>query len=169
MAERHFVAVQIPVAIGRPYTYACDRPLAPGTIVAVPLGPRIVTGVVWPVESDHVDAARIREIEQVFDLPPLPDVLIRFIDWVADYTLSPCGMLKKEWVKDARKGVEAASERAREAAKEVGGRTERVADDVGEAVEETAKEVAETLAETLADEKSFGECVAELWKMKTDG
>ena len=25
-------------------------------------------------------------------------------------TLSPCGMLKKEWVEDAREGVEAASE-----------------------------------------------------------
>ena len=91
MADRHFVAVQIPVAIGRPYTYLSDRPLLPGTIVAVPLGPRIVIGVVWPVESDPVDAAKLREIEQVFDLPPLPDVLIRFIDWVADYTLSPRG------------------------------------------------------------------------------
>ena len=96
-------------------------------------------------------------------------VLVLAVTFIKYRTLSPCGMLKKEWVKDARKGVEAASDRAREAAKEVGGRTERVANDVGDAVEETAKEVAETLAETLADEKSFGECVAELWKMKTDG
>jgi len=84
-------------------------------------------------------------------------------------TLSPCGMLKKEWVEDAREGVESASERAREAAEEVGGRTERIADDVGDAVEESAKEIAEALAETLADEKSFGECMAELWKLKTGG
>ena len=93
MADRHFIAVQIPVAIDRPYTYASDRPLAPGSIVAVPLGPRIVIGVVWPGTSDPVDAARLREIEQVFDLPPLPDVLIRLIDWVADYTLNPRGMV----------------------------------------------------------------------------
>jgi hypothetical protein len=51
----------------------------------------------------------------------------------------------------------------------VGGRTERIADDVGDAVEESAKEVAEALAETLAEEKSFGECMAELWKLKTGG
>jgi len=25
------------------------------------------------------------------------------------------------------------------------------------------------VAETLADEKSFGECMAELWKLKTGG
>jgi len=96
-------------------------------------------------------------------------VLITAVTFVRYRTLSPCGMLKKEWVEDARAGVESASERAREAAKEVGGRTERVADDVGDAVEESAKEIAETLAETLADEKSFGECMAELWKMKTGG
>ena len=93
MADRHFVAVQIPVAIDRAYTYISDRPLAPGAIVAVPLGPRIVTGVVWPGIIENVDAGRLREIEQIFDLPPLPDVLIRFIDWVADYTLSPRGMV----------------------------------------------------------------------------
>jgi primosomal protein N' (replication factor Y) len=93
MADRYFVAVQIPVAIDRPYTYASDRPHAPGTIVAVPLGTRIVTGVVWPGISNPVDAARVREIEQVFDLPPLPEVLIRLIDWVADYTLTPRGMV----------------------------------------------------------------------------
>jgi len=96
-------------------------------------------------------------------------VLITAVTFVRYRTLSPCGMLKKEWVEDARERVESASERAREAAKEVGGRTERVADDVGDAVEESAKEIAETLAETLADEKSFGECMAELWKMKTGG
>ncbi|HSG94625.1 MAG TPA: primosomal protein N', partial [Afifellaceae bacterium] len=50
-------------------------------------------GVVWPAEDEPVDAARLREIEQVFDTPPLPEVLIGFIDWVADYTLSPRGML----------------------------------------------------------------------------
>ena len=80
-------------------------------------------------------------------------VLFLAITFIRYRTLSPCGMLKKEWVKDAREGVEAASERAREAAEEVGGRTEEIADDVGEAVEESAKELAEALAETLAEEK----------------
>ena len=94
-------------------------------------------------------------------------VVLTAVTLVRYRTLSRCGMLKREWVEDAREGVEAASERAREAAERVGGRTERIAYDVGDAVEESAKEIAETVAETLADEKSFGECVAELWKMKT--
>ncbi|UCD23787.1 MAG: hypothetical protein JSW51_12235 [Gemmatimonadota bacterium] len=96
-------------------------------------------------------------------------VLVLAVTLVRYRTLSPCGMLKKEWVKDARKGVESAAERARDAAEDMGGRAEEIADDVGDAVEESAKEVAEALAETLAEEKSFGECVAELWKRNTGG
>ncbi|UCG89203.1 MAG: hypothetical protein JSW71_11960 [Gemmatimonadota bacterium] len=81
-------------------------------------------------------------------------------------TLSPCGMLKKEWVERARQQVEVASARARDVAEDLGGSAERIAADVGESLEETAKEIAETVAETAADEKSLGECVVELWDMK---
>jgi len=93
-------------------------------------------------------------------------VLAAGVTLVRYRTLSPCGMLKKEWVERARERVEQASERARDAAEELGGRAERIADDLGESLEETAKEVAETVAETAADEKSLGECVVELWDMK---
>ena len=40
----HLGSVLVPVAIDRPYTYASDRLLPPGTIVAVPLGTRVVIG-----------------------------------------------------------------------------------------------------------------------------
>ena len=44
---RHRVSVLLPVAVDTAYTYAADEPLAPGTIVEVPLGPRRVLGAVW--------------------------------------------------------------------------------------------------------------------------
>jgi len=75
------------------YTYAADRPLPPGTIVTVPLGPRLVIGAVWPDPPDSVPPDKVRAVEQVFDTPPLPEPLIRFVDWVAGYTLSPRGMV----------------------------------------------------------------------------
>ena len=50
----NLVSVLLPVAVERPYTYACDRPLAPGTIVAVPLGTRLSLGAVWPDPPDEV-------------------------------------------------------------------------------------------------------------------
>src|SRR3954470_21455857 len=89
----HLVSVLPPVAVDRPYTYASDRPLVPGTVVAAPLGPRTTMGIVWPDEPDSLASERIKSIEQLFDIPPLPLTLLRFVDWVADYTLAPLGMV----------------------------------------------------------------------------
>jgi primosomal protein N' (replication factor Y) len=89
----HRVSVLVPVAVDRPYTYASDRPLAPGTIVAVPLGPRLVIGVVWQGVPDEVPATKLRDIERIYDAPPLPESLVGFVDWVAGYTFSPRGMV----------------------------------------------------------------------------
>lgn len=83
----------VPVAVDRPYTYASDRDLSPGTIVVVPLGTRLVVGAVWNAAPDDVAPKKLRAVAHVFDAPPLPEALIRFVDWVADYTLSPRGMV----------------------------------------------------------------------------
>ena len=83
----------LPVPVDRPYTYASDRPLSPGTIVAVPLGPRQVIGAVWPGEPDGVAPTKLREVERQFDTPPLPASLLRFAEWLAEYTFSPRGMV----------------------------------------------------------------------------
>ena len=89
----HLVPVLVPVAVDRPYTYAADRRIPPGTIVTVPLGTRLVIGAVWPATPDDVVPKKLREIEHIFDAPPLPEALIRFVDWMADYTLVPPGMV----------------------------------------------------------------------------
>ena len=93
LTERHLHPVLVPVAVDGPYTYASDRVLPPGTIVAVPLGTRLVMGAVWKATPDDVAPKKLREIEHIYDAPPLPDALIRFVDWVADYTLTPRGMV----------------------------------------------------------------------------
>ncbi|MEW5420627.1 primosomal protein N' [Amorphus sp. 3PC139-8] len=90
----HRVSVLVPVAIDQPYTYASDRPLEPGTVVAVPLGTRMVLGAVWDDAPDpSIGGNRIRAVEQVFDCPPLTDDLRRFVDWVAAWTLASRGMV----------------------------------------------------------------------------
>jgi primosomal protein N' (replication factor Y) len=93
MSAGHLVAVLTPFALDQPYTYRSDRPLAPGTIVAVPLGTRIIVGAVWASEPDDIPSKKLREIEHIFDTPPLPHSLIRFVDWVANYTLASRGMV----------------------------------------------------------------------------
>ena len=67
--------------------------MRPGSIVAVPLGPQTRFGVVWDGAAEPVSRGRLREIATVFDCPPIPDQSRRFIDWVANWTISSPGMV----------------------------------------------------------------------------
>jgi primosomal protein N' (replication factor Y) len=90
------VSVLVPVAVAGVYSYRVPKglDLAPGDIVAVPLGTRLVVGAVWDDPPDgSVGHNRLREVEYRFDTPPLAEAVRRFIDWVANYTLTPRGMV----------------------------------------------------------------------------
>jgi len=95
MSERT-VDVLVPVAVDAPYTYRIPEglALAPGAIVAAPLGNRRVIGCVWPEGRARVPAgARLKPVSAPLDVPPFSAEFVRFIDWVADYTLAPRGMV----------------------------------------------------------------------------
>jgi primosomal protein N' (replication factor Y) (superfamily II helicase) len=96
-AQRLAVPVLVPMPAERAYTYGVPDGMAlqPGSIVQVTLGPRIVAGVVWDGEADSVDPRRLKPIVQVFDCPPLGGPMRRFIDWVAQYTLTPPGLIAR--------------------------------------------------------------------------
>ncbi|HEY7243136.1 MAG TPA: primosomal protein N' [Xanthobacteraceae bacterium] len=92
-----FVDVLVPVALDHTYSYRVPRNLElyAGDIVSVPLGARAATGVVW---NDRVAIRpglhnRLKEVEDKLDLPALKPELRRLVDWVADYTLAPRGMV----------------------------------------------------------------------------
>ncbi|RWB03451.1 MAG: primosomal protein N' [Mesorhizobium sp.] len=89
--------VLVPMPAERPYTYAVPAGIrvVPGSIVRVPLGPRQVAGIVWDGAVEKVDAKKLRSIEQVFDCPPIDRAMRRFVDWIAQYTLSPPGMVAR--------------------------------------------------------------------------
>jgi primosomal protein N' (replication factor Y) (superfamily II helicase) len=92
----HIVDVLVPVALDQAYSYRVPPgvDLAPGDLVRVPLGSRATTGAVWGKASARQGLDnRLREIEEKLELPPLRQELRRFIDWVADYTLSSRGMV----------------------------------------------------------------------------
>ncbi len=86
-------AVLVPLPVAGAYDYAVPEGIAapPGQFVRVPLGKRVVTGVVWGEAEGTVDPARLREIEAVLDVPPLSEDLRRTIAWTAAYTLSAPG------------------------------------------------------------------------------
>ncbi|MER8826126.1 primosomal protein N' [Mesorhizobium sp. M0938] len=100
MEDSPYVAaapVLVPMPAERPYTYAVPAGMrvVPGSIVRVPLGPRQVAGIVWDGAVEKVDAKKLRPIEQVFDCPPIDSAMRRFVDWIAQYTLSPPGMVAR--------------------------------------------------------------------------
>lgn len=91
------VPVLVPMPAERPYSYAVPQGMVvePGSIVQVPLGPRQVAGVVWDGDGGDVDPRKLRPITHVFDCPPIPEAMRRFVDWIATYTLSAPGMVAR--------------------------------------------------------------------------
>jgi len=89
------VGVLLPLPLAGAYDYAVPEGLALGLgdYVEVPLGPRLVAGVVWHQGSGTIEAKRLRPVARRFALPPLSAEARRFVDWVAHYTLSAPGQL----------------------------------------------------------------------------
>ena len=99
------IQVLLPLPLSGPFDYLIEgelledggSPLSEGDFVSVPLGSRILQGVVWNMapEDTEVAASKLKPVLAKLDLPPLPESLMRFVDWVASYTLSPLGAVLK--------------------------------------------------------------------------
>ena len=89
------VAVMVGVAVEGPYSYRVPAGMAVtrGSIVAVPLGPRLIQGVVWGPPKDMVAHNRLRDISYAYEVPPLSEELLKLVEWVARYTLSAPGQV----------------------------------------------------------------------------
>ncbi len=92
-------SVLVPYPVDKAYSYTVPAGLAvqPGDYVSVPLGSREVPGIVWdePDEGKAVSAAKLKALIARYDLPPMPDVQRRFLDWVAHYNMAPRGFVMK--------------------------------------------------------------------------
>src|SRR5258708_211401 len=90
---RRRVSVLLPLPLAGAYDYLVppELTLEPGDFVVAPLGPNAFLGVVWGEATGEVPVERLKPVAERLDVPPLPDVQRRFVDWVAHYTLSPPG------------------------------------------------------------------------------
>lgn len=89
------VNVLLPLAIADAYSYLLPAHLhvSEGDFVEVPLGSRKMIGVVWPQDgASNVDKAKLKQVIAKVDIRPLPPKLIKFLNWVCDYYISPKGM-----------------------------------------------------------------------------
>lgn len=91
------VAVLVPAPLSGLLDYRVppDLSVEVGDYVAVPLGARRLTGVVWGPATGEVARSRLRNIEARLDHPPFPAISRRFIDWVARYAMAPPGAILK--------------------------------------------------------------------------
>ena len=93
------VPVLMPVALDQTYDYLVPDGVdaAPGAFVLVPFGPQTRIGIVW--DGPRGEAAspstdkKLKSLTSRIDAPPLPEISMRFAEWVARYTLAPLGMV----------------------------------------------------------------------------
>ena len=92
-AQKFRAGVLLPLPLGGLYDYVLDAQLPRGAIVAAPLGPRTILGVVWGDGDGSVAEERLKRAEALPGNPLLPSSLCDFIDWTSRYTLTPPGMV----------------------------------------------------------------------------
>ncbi|MCW5699516.1 MAG: primosomal protein N', partial [Rhodospirillales bacterium] len=73
------------------YRVGGERGVRDGDYVLVPFGGRNAIGVVWGSGEGTIEDAKLKTVLRVFDVPPMPLVSRRFVEWVAAYTVHPQG------------------------------------------------------------------------------
>ena len=92
-APRAGVLLPLPLSGAYDYKLPKGTRVARGLLVTAPLGPREQLGVVWGEAEGSVGDNRLREAVPLDGLPALPEKLCDLVDWVAQYTLVPPGMV----------------------------------------------------------------------------
>ncbi|MEM9469854.1 MAG: primosomal protein N' [Pseudomonadota bacterium] len=88
----------VPFPVDKPYDYAVGEMIndvEEGAYACVPLGQREVPAVVWGQGAGDIDLKKVKSMLSVYDLPPLPEVHRRFLNWMAHYTMAPLGSILK--------------------------------------------------------------------------
>ncbi len=87
------VDVLTPVALDQAFSYVVpsNLSLVNGDVVRVPFGTRETVGVVWEIRDGPGGASNLKQVKELAAMPRLAVPLMKFIDWVARYTLTPRG------------------------------------------------------------------------------
>ena len=97
-------AVLLPLPVPEAFDYEVPDglDLAAGDHVAVPLGPRLVRGIVSEVREATGSNRRLKAVDHRIDGPSLPANTLAFVEWAARWTLSPPGEMAAMAVKGLR-------------------------------------------------------------------
>ncbi|MBU1375282.1 MAG: primosomal protein N' [Alphaproteobacteria bacterium] len=86
-------SVLLPMPLPEAFDYAEPEgmDLAPGDQVAVPLGPRLIRGVVVQVRDALGGNRPLKPVAERLDDPPLPPGTVEFVQWAARYSVDAPG------------------------------------------------------------------------------
>lgn len=86
-------SVLIPMPLPEAFDYAEPEGmgLEPGDQVAVPLGPRLIRGVVTDLREGHGGNRPLKPVAERLDDPRLPPGTVEFIQWAARYAVDAPG------------------------------------------------------------------------------
>lgn len=91
------VSILPATGIDRCYTYAVpsDAMAVIGSYVRISLGRQETVGVIWDDAADDVPPNKLKQVSEIFDAPPLSDTMRRYVEKVAQWTMSPRGAILK--------------------------------------------------------------------------
>src|SRR4051812_47087690 len=86
-------SVLIPMPVPEAFDYAEPEGmgLAPGDQVAVPLGPRLIRGVVSELREAMGGNRPLKPVAERLEEPPLPETTLEFVQWAARYAVDAPG------------------------------------------------------------------------------
>ncbi|MBE6455699.1 MAG: primosomal protein N' [Alphaproteobacteria bacterium] len=89
------LSVLFPTPLGC-FDYLSADSLPAGTFVHAPFGHKSALGIVWNTQPDEsFPIEKLKKINDIENLKPLPEETIKFVNWVSAYTLAPLGAVLK--------------------------------------------------------------------------
>jgi primosomal protein N' (replication factor Y) len=91
------VSVVLPRPVDRSFDYLIppDAQVGRGSVVTVPFGKGMATGVVVGAANGDMAKDKLKTIAHVHDFPPLREELLGFMEWTARYTMTPLGLVAR--------------------------------------------------------------------------
>ncbi len=86
------VSVLLPLPLKEAFDYTCDSSVPLGTLIKVPFGVRKSYGIVWK-EKGTYPSKKCKPVFEVFENVCLPEVSLKFIEWVSEYTMTSPGQI----------------------------------------------------------------------------
>lgn len=96
------VLVPLPVQEAFDYAVPDDMDVTRGDQVDVPLGPRLIRGIVAEVFETTGSNRKLKCLERISDDPRIPEGTLAFVEWAARWTLSPPGEMASRAIRGLR-------------------------------------------------------------------